>query len=194
LTRLSPLFTASSSKCQASARERWLGARRRELLPVRYVHVVFTVPRGLVPLASAQQEDLLRSSVSDYCRNPAPAKQFQRRPPIPGVTRKRPQVSSAALRKPGPPSARSLATSVGHLPARGPHPAPSRKAGPVRPAASVLTPKAASGAGCAIPSASAPARAETRVPGTPARLQVHGRNRDASRRTRPKRVRSAPRL
>jgi hypothetical protein len=38
-------------KCQASARERWVEARRKELLPVRYVHVVFTVPRGLTPLA-----------------------------------------------------------------------------------------------------------------------------------------------
>ena len=38
-------------KCQASARERWLEARRKELLPVRYVHVVFTVPRELAPLA-----------------------------------------------------------------------------------------------------------------------------------------------
>jgi hypothetical protein len=38
-------------KGQASARERWLEARRKELLPVRYVHVVFTVPRGRAPLA-----------------------------------------------------------------------------------------------------------------------------------------------
>jgi hypothetical protein len=38
-------------KCQASARDRWLQARRRELLPARYVHVVFTLPRELAPLA-----------------------------------------------------------------------------------------------------------------------------------------------
>jgi Putative transposase/Transposase zinc-binding domain len=38
-------------KCQTSARDRWLEARRRELLPVRYVHVVFTLPRELAPLA-----------------------------------------------------------------------------------------------------------------------------------------------
>src|SRR4029077_10434140 len=38
-------------KCQAGARDRWLAARRQELLPTRYVHVVFTLPRDLAPLA-----------------------------------------------------------------------------------------------------------------------------------------------
>ncbi len=38
-------------KCQAGARDRWLEKRRRELLPTPYVHVVFTLPRHLVPLA-----------------------------------------------------------------------------------------------------------------------------------------------
>ena len=33
------------------ARERWLEKRRRELLPTPYVHVVFTLPRPLAPLA-----------------------------------------------------------------------------------------------------------------------------------------------
>jgi hypothetical protein len=33
------------------ARERWLEKRRRELLPTPYVHVVFTLPRHLAPLA-----------------------------------------------------------------------------------------------------------------------------------------------
>jgi hypothetical protein len=37
-------------KCQAGARDRWLVARRQELLPTRYVHVVFTLPRHLAPL------------------------------------------------------------------------------------------------------------------------------------------------
>src|ERR1700741_4071570 len=37
-------------KCQAEARDRWLAARRQELLPTRYVHVVFTLPRHLAPL------------------------------------------------------------------------------------------------------------------------------------------------
>jgi len=38
-------------KCQAQARDRWLEARRQELLPTRYVHVVFTLPHLLAPLA-----------------------------------------------------------------------------------------------------------------------------------------------
>jgi hypothetical protein len=38
-------------KCQANARDRWLEARRRDLLPTRYVHVVFTLPHELAPLA-----------------------------------------------------------------------------------------------------------------------------------------------
>jgi hypothetical protein len=38
-------------RCQGNARLRWLRARERELLPTRYVHVVFTLPRELAPLA-----------------------------------------------------------------------------------------------------------------------------------------------
>jgi hypothetical protein len=38
-------------KCQAGARECWLEKRRQELLPTSYVHVVFTLPRPLAPLA-----------------------------------------------------------------------------------------------------------------------------------------------
>ncbi len=38
-------------KCQANARDRWLEARQCELLPTRYVHVVFTLPHELAPLA-----------------------------------------------------------------------------------------------------------------------------------------------
>jgi len=38
-------------KCQANARDRWLEAREKELLPIRYVHVVFTLPRHLSALA-----------------------------------------------------------------------------------------------------------------------------------------------
>ena len=37
-------------KCQTAARERWIAARQRELLPTRYLHVVFTLPRRLAPL------------------------------------------------------------------------------------------------------------------------------------------------
>ena len=38
-------------KCQANARHRWIEARRQQLLPTRYVHVVFTLPHRLAPLA-----------------------------------------------------------------------------------------------------------------------------------------------
>jgi hypothetical protein len=38
-------------KCQCNARDRWLEARAKELLPTAYVHVVFTLPHELAPLA-----------------------------------------------------------------------------------------------------------------------------------------------
>src|SRR6185312_13753806 len=38
-------------KCQTGARERWIAARRCELLPTPYVHVVFTLPPQLASLA-----------------------------------------------------------------------------------------------------------------------------------------------
>ena len=37
-------------RCQGNARLRWLQAREGELLPTRYVHAVFTLPRQLAPL------------------------------------------------------------------------------------------------------------------------------------------------
>src|SRR3989440_7251126 len=37
-------------KCQIAVRERWIAARRQELLPTRYLHVVFTLPHRLAPL------------------------------------------------------------------------------------------------------------------------------------------------
>jgi Putative transposase/Transposase zinc-binding domain len=45
-------------KCQTSARERWIAARQRELLPTRYVPVVFTLPHRLAPLALQNQKVL----------------------------------------------------------------------------------------------------------------------------------------
>ena len=38
-------------KCQTLAKERWLAARRAELLPIAYFHVVFTLPHALNALA-----------------------------------------------------------------------------------------------------------------------------------------------
>jgi len=37
-------------KCQAQARDRWVAARTRELVPLEYFHVVFTVPHQLSEL------------------------------------------------------------------------------------------------------------------------------------------------
>ena len=45
-------------KCQANARDRWLEARRRELLPTHYVHVVFTLPHQLAPLALQNKREI----------------------------------------------------------------------------------------------------------------------------------------
>jgi hypothetical protein len=40
-------------RCQAAARQKWLDARKSELLPVPYFHVVFTVPEQLNVIALA---------------------------------------------------------------------------------------------------------------------------------------------
>src|SRR5450755_3569837 len=40
----------SCPKCQSTARDRWLAERAKELLPVPYCHVVFTVPESLAML------------------------------------------------------------------------------------------------------------------------------------------------
>jgi len=47
-------------KCQTGARNRWLAERSQELLPVRYVHVVFTLPHQLAPLAYQNKRTLYR--------------------------------------------------------------------------------------------------------------------------------------
>ena len=45
-------------KCQANARDRWLKAREKDLLPTRYVHVVFTLPHRLSPLALQNKREI----------------------------------------------------------------------------------------------------------------------------------------
>jgi hypothetical protein len=45
-------------KCQSNARDRWLEARRRELLPTPYVHVVFTLPGQLAALALQNKREV----------------------------------------------------------------------------------------------------------------------------------------
>src|SRR5467141_4442248 len=47
-----------SPKCQTAARDHWIAARQKELLPTRYVHVVFTLPAPLAPL-SLQNKKLI---------------------------------------------------------------------------------------------------------------------------------------
>ena len=42
-------------KCQAAAAERWLQARQRDLLPIPYFHVVFTIPKELRAIAYQNQ-------------------------------------------------------------------------------------------------------------------------------------------
>jgi hypothetical protein len=54
-------------KCQGLDKQKWLEQRCRELLPVAYFHVVFTVPEELNPLALANPQwfyDLLFDSAS----------------------------------------------------------------------------------------------------------------------------------
>jgi hypothetical protein len=45
-------------KCQTNTRDRWLAARRRDLLPARYVHVVFTLPGALAPVALQNKREI----------------------------------------------------------------------------------------------------------------------------------------
>lgn len=58
-------------KCQFLRKERWLDSRERDLLPVEYFHVVFTIPQELNPLALRNQKvmyDLLFRAASETLR------------------------------------------------------------------------------------------------------------------------------
>ena len=64
-------------RCQANARDRWIAARSRDLLPVPYVHVVFTLPHEFGPLALQNKRvvyDLLfraaAETLIEVARNP----------------------------------------------------------------------------------------------------------------------------
>ena len=55
-------------KCQTLQKEQWIEARSKELLPIPYFHVVFTLPSELNPLVSVNRKilyDLLFRSVSE---------------------------------------------------------------------------------------------------------------------------------
>src|SRR5260370_39865751 len=64
-------------KCQIAARERWIAARQRELLPTRYAHVASTLPRRLAPLVLHNKNPL-----SDLFSPPSPQTLLQL-PPTP---------------------------------------------------------------------------------------------------------------
>jgi hypothetical protein len=64
-------------KCQCLDKERWVEARKRDVLPTHYFHVVFTVPDALRPLALRNQRvvyNILFKSVAEtlktLCRDP----------------------------------------------------------------------------------------------------------------------------
>lgn len=67
-------------KCQTQARDRWVAARSQELLPVPYVHVVFTLPKVLAALTLQNKRllyDLLfRSSAETLLEIAADPKHF----------------------------------------------------------------------------------------------------------------------
>ena len=55
-------------KCQTMTKEHWLNARKAELLPVAYFHLVFTLPHDLNPIILCNMKvllDLLFSSVNE---------------------------------------------------------------------------------------------------------------------------------
>lgn len=55
-------------KCQFLKKEKWIEARSKDLLPIQYFHVVFTIPEELNPIVLRNQKvmyDLLFHSVSE---------------------------------------------------------------------------------------------------------------------------------
>ena len=55
-------------KCQFTRKEKWLEARKQDLLPIQYFHIVFTIPYELNPLALRNQRviyNILFRSVSE---------------------------------------------------------------------------------------------------------------------------------
>ena len=63
--------------CQTRAKEAWLSARRRELLPVPYFHLVFTLPHALNGLIARHPRRLysylfaaVSNTLSEFAANP----------------------------------------------------------------------------------------------------------------------------
>jgi len=57
-TSITPAAIGTALKCEARAKVRWLAARRAELLPVPYFHLVFTVAHQLNVLARQRPREL----------------------------------------------------------------------------------------------------------------------------------------
>ncbi len=57
-------------KCQSSAAKAWLAAREAELLPVRYFHLVFTLPKPIADIAHQNKREiynlLMRASAAKH--------------------------------------------------------------------------------------------------------------------------------
>jgi hypothetical protein len=45
-------------KCQFSRTQKWIEARRKEVLPIHYFHVVFTIPAKLNAIVMMNQRDM----------------------------------------------------------------------------------------------------------------------------------------
>jgi hypothetical protein len=64
-------------KCQSMPREKWLGARKAELLPVHYYHNVFTLPHDLNPVILSNKRVMLNilfkavsQTLLEFAQNP----------------------------------------------------------------------------------------------------------------------------
>ncbi len=76
-------------KCQAGAAKAWLAAREAELLPVRYFHLVFTLPKPVADIARHNKREiynlLMRSSADTVIRIAADPKHLGARAGITSV-------------------------------------------------------------------------------------------------------------
>jgi hypothetical protein len=76
-------------KCQAGAAKTWLAAREAELLPVRYFHLVFTLPKQIADIASQNKREiynlLMRASADTVIRIAADPKHLGARVGITSV-------------------------------------------------------------------------------------------------------------
>ena len=64
-------------KCQCLDKERWLAARKKDILPTRYFHIVFTIPEGLRPVALRNQKVVygmvfkaVSNTLKELCESP----------------------------------------------------------------------------------------------------------------------------